>query len=264
MGPEGQSDIKYPHIYVALVGSNRTVFNLLGRVVAALQAGGVPQNKVDAFFNDASDGDYEHTLCVIAQTVQVRTVDETLQLAEELADGGDKYVPDPRLGICATCDRTLSPDDVLTITSTWRETGNCDGCPREVLPEPFKSIYQDIVEATAPLTGDAHESQAIADCVMAALIRAVKDGMRELVETAQFWRDTLERFDENGLDGDISARAKVAVVGFHAGFTSAYERSFTESLNSLMEHGYVAYLGDGEVRLTEKGEVYARGVRVED
>ena len=261
MRPDDQPDIKYPHVHVALVGENRSIFNLLGRVVAALQAGGVPQDEIDAFFHDASAGDSDHALATVACTVQVRTVDEMFQLADELANNGSKYTPDLRMGTCVTCAKVLSPDDILTITSTWRETGNCDGCPRLELPEPFESIYHDIVGAAVSLTNDGHEGRCIADRVMPILSKAVKGGLQELVESTMFWRDVLEHFDEDGLDGDKSILARAAVVGFHAGFTSAHERLFTEALNLLVEEGHAAYGPDGEVRLTEKGWTYAENAR---
>ena len=85
--------------------------------------------------------------------------------------------------------------------------------------------------------------------------------MRELIQTTHFWRDALEHFDERGLDGDKSAMAQAAVAGFHTGFTSAHERSFTQSLNHLIEEGYVAHSGEGELRLTEKGTKYVENTR---
>ena len=113
---------------------------------------------------------------------------------------------------------------------------------------------QDIAKATAPLTNDSHEDRRIADRVMAILAKAVEVGMPEVIKSTMFWRDVLECFDERGLDVDTSAQARAAVAGFHAGFASAYERSFTQSLNQLMEQGYVAYNGDGEVRPHGEGD----------
>ena len=181
MGPDGQSEIKYPHVYVATAGEDHSIFKLLDRVIAGLQAGGVPQAEVDAFFQEASSGDHDHALRVIAYTVQVRTAEETVQMAEELADNGVEYVPDSRLGICVTCGKMLSPDDILTITGTWRETGNCDQCLLSGLPEPFESIYRDIVRATAPLTNDVRQNRRIVDPVMPILLDAIEGGMQELI-----------------------------------------------------------------------------------
>ena len=56
------------------------------------------------------------------------TKSDIIKLAEALANDGDKYRPNPALGNCAACGSTLTPDDVLTITSAWRETGHCDSC----------------------------------------------------------------------------------------------------------------------------------------
>ena len=60
----------------------------------------------------------------------METTADTIKLAEVLANNGDKYRQNAALGSCATCGSALTPNDVLTITSTWRETGACDSCKR--------------------------------------------------------------------------------------------------------------------------------------
>jgi len=53
---------KYPHIHVQLTGENGNVFNLMGLCVRAARKAGVSQEEVDAFFNEATSGDYNNAL----------------------------------------------------------------------------------------------------------------------------------------------------------------------------------------------------------
>jgi hypothetical protein len=42
------------------VCQNGNAFNLAGRVIAALREAGVPQDEIDAFWEEASSKDYDH------------------------------------------------------------------------------------------------------------------------------------------------------------------------------------------------------------
>ena len=53
-------------------------------------------------------------------------MDRMYNLAEQYV--GHKYRPLPSLGRCTSCYNSLTPDDLLTLSSTWSEDGTCDSC----------------------------------------------------------------------------------------------------------------------------------------
>ena len=53
---------KYPHVHVQLTGQNGNVFNLLGLCVRAGRKAGLAQEEIDAFFDEATSGDYNKAL----------------------------------------------------------------------------------------------------------------------------------------------------------------------------------------------------------
>lgn len=53
---------KYPEITVQLTGEDGNVFSVLGRVVRAMKEYDVPQDEIDAFWEEASSGDYDKAL----------------------------------------------------------------------------------------------------------------------------------------------------------------------------------------------------------
>ena len=61
----------YPEVEVRLIGEDGNAFAVIGKVVAALRAGGVPAEEVAAFQADAMSGDYDHLLETVMQTVEV-------------------------------------------------------------------------------------------------------------------------------------------------------------------------------------------------
>ena len=60
--PEEPSLPRYPEIQVRLSGEDGNAFAILGRTAAALRAAGVPPEEIDAFFAEATSGDYDHLL----------------------------------------------------------------------------------------------------------------------------------------------------------------------------------------------------------
>jgi hypothetical protein len=60
--PEDPTQPRYPEVQVQLSGQDGNAFAILGRTAAALRAAGVPQEEVDAFFAEATSGDYDHLL----------------------------------------------------------------------------------------------------------------------------------------------------------------------------------------------------------
>ena len=62
---------KYPNIKVKLVGRDGNAFAILGAVSAALRKGGISQVERDAFFAEATKGDYNHLLATAMEWVEV-------------------------------------------------------------------------------------------------------------------------------------------------------------------------------------------------
>jgi Domain of unknown function (DUF4314) len=60
--PEDPTQPRYPEVQVQLSGEDGNAFAILGRTAAALRAAGVPQEEIDAFFAEATSGDYDHLL----------------------------------------------------------------------------------------------------------------------------------------------------------------------------------------------------------
>jgi Domain of unknown function (DUF4314) len=60
--PEDPSQPRYPEVQVRLSGEDGNAFAILGRTAAPLRAAGVPQEQIDAFFAEATSGDYDHLL----------------------------------------------------------------------------------------------------------------------------------------------------------------------------------------------------------
>jgi hypothetical protein len=60
--PQDPNQPRYPEIQVQLSGEDGNAFAILGRTAAALRAAGVPQDEIDAFFAEATSGDYDHLL----------------------------------------------------------------------------------------------------------------------------------------------------------------------------------------------------------
>lgn len=67
------SDPKYPHIEVNLSGGNcnGNAFAVMGAVSKALQRGGVEKKERDAFFTEATQGDYDHVFQTCMKWVNV-------------------------------------------------------------------------------------------------------------------------------------------------------------------------------------------------
>jgi hypothetical protein len=53
---------RYPDVQVQLSGEDGNAFAILGRTAGALRAAGVAQEEIDAYFAEATSGDYDHLL----------------------------------------------------------------------------------------------------------------------------------------------------------------------------------------------------------
>ena len=60
--PEDPHQPRYPEVQVQLSGQDGNAFAILGRTTAALRAAGVSQEEIDAYFAEATSGDYDHLL----------------------------------------------------------------------------------------------------------------------------------------------------------------------------------------------------------
>jgi hypothetical protein len=64
--------VKFPDVKVKLVGSDGNAFAILGKVKAALKAGGATEEEVKEFFTECTSGDYDHLLATCMKWVEVR------------------------------------------------------------------------------------------------------------------------------------------------------------------------------------------------
>lgn len=63
--------VKYPKIKVKLVGEDGNAFAILARVRCALIKAGVPKSEREAFYAEATSGDYNHLLETCMRWVDV-------------------------------------------------------------------------------------------------------------------------------------------------------------------------------------------------
>ena len=61
----------YPDVTVELVGTDGNAFAVLGAVTKALRRAGVSVAERDAFFAEATSGDYDHLLATAMRWVDV-------------------------------------------------------------------------------------------------------------------------------------------------------------------------------------------------
>lgn len=66
-----ESDVKYPHIKVKLVGTDGNAYAIMAKVREALRRGKVDQSEIDNFLTEAMSGDYNHLLCTCMRWVEV-------------------------------------------------------------------------------------------------------------------------------------------------------------------------------------------------
>ena len=63
--------VKYPEIEVALLGNDGNAFAILGAVSSAMKRASVPQAERDAFYAEATAGDYDELLRTVMRWVEV-------------------------------------------------------------------------------------------------------------------------------------------------------------------------------------------------
>jgi Domain of unknown function (DUF4314) len=60
--PADPTQPRYPDVQVQLTGEDGNAFAILGRTAAAMRRAGVSQEEIDAYFAEATSGDYHHLL----------------------------------------------------------------------------------------------------------------------------------------------------------------------------------------------------------
>ena len=66
-----EASVKYPSVKVRLTGSDGNAFAVLGKVVDAMRAKGVPAEEISAFKTEAMSGDYDNLLATCMRWVNV-------------------------------------------------------------------------------------------------------------------------------------------------------------------------------------------------
>ena len=56
--------VKYPNVTVNLIGNDGNAFSVLDACQKAARKNKIPQEEIDAFMNEAMEGDYNHLLRV--------------------------------------------------------------------------------------------------------------------------------------------------------------------------------------------------------
>ena len=62
---------KYPDITVRLTGKNGNAFNILGICLRAMRRAGFSQEERDAFYAEATSGNYDHLLAACLECFNV-------------------------------------------------------------------------------------------------------------------------------------------------------------------------------------------------
>lgn len=65
------SDVKYPEITIRIIGVNGNAFNILGICTAEMRKYHLPKSEIDAFFKEATSGNYDDLLCVVMKWFNV-------------------------------------------------------------------------------------------------------------------------------------------------------------------------------------------------
>ena len=63
--------VKYPEVEVQLSGQDGNAFAIMGAVSSALRRAGVSKEERDAYFAEATSGDYNHLIHVTMNWVEV-------------------------------------------------------------------------------------------------------------------------------------------------------------------------------------------------
>ena len=65
------SDPKFPEVHVQLIGTSSHALAIVSRVQRALRKHGAPKDVQDAFFKEATSGNYDHVISTAMDWVTV-------------------------------------------------------------------------------------------------------------------------------------------------------------------------------------------------
>ena len=75
---------KYPDVIVPLVGEDGNAFAILGRVDEALRRAGADRDERKEFYDEATEGDYDHLLSTVMRWVLVDGRDPEERVNDDL------------------------------------------------------------------------------------------------------------------------------------------------------------------------------------
>jgi hypothetical protein len=66
-------EVKYPEVKkVKLIGEDGNAFSILARVMKAMKVAGLPKEAIDAYYTEATSGDYDHLLQTTLRYVRTK------------------------------------------------------------------------------------------------------------------------------------------------------------------------------------------------
>ena len=65
------SEVKYPDVFVQLVGKDGNAFNIIGSVQKALRKAGASKDELNDFMTQAMSGDYNDLLDTVMSWVEI-------------------------------------------------------------------------------------------------------------------------------------------------------------------------------------------------
>jgi hypothetical protein len=67
------ADVKYPEVKsVKLIGEDGNAFSILARVMKAMRVAGLSKEVQDAYYKEATSGDYDHLLRITISWVKTK------------------------------------------------------------------------------------------------------------------------------------------------------------------------------------------------
>ena len=65
------STIKYPEVEVDIYSIDGNAYSIMGAVTKAMRRAGIPKEEQDAYFKEATSGDYDNLLATTAKWVSI-------------------------------------------------------------------------------------------------------------------------------------------------------------------------------------------------
>lgn len=64
-------DTKYPEVEVDIYSIDGNAYSIMGAVTKAMRRAGIPKEEQDAYFKEATSGDYDNLLATTAKWVSI-------------------------------------------------------------------------------------------------------------------------------------------------------------------------------------------------